>query len=69
MLQTNHPCTRDCSNRNAECHSVCEKWLIYEKKHKEELLEKDRARQTKDDYIRYKTKQMSKNKPKRKFKF
>lgn len=30
------PCTLDCPNRNAECHSKCEKWLKYEKARNEE---------------------------------
>jgi|GEM_PF-2936915 len=25
------PCTRECPDRSAECHSKCDKWLEYEK--------------------------------------
>jgi len=25
------PCQKNCPNRNAECHTKCEKWLVYEK--------------------------------------
>ena len=28
------PCTRDCQNRNATCHSTCEKYLNFEKQNK-----------------------------------
>lgn len=29
------PCTRDCPNRNATCHSTCEKYLKFEKQNKQ----------------------------------
>ena len=25
------PCTKECPDRSAECHSKCDKWLEYEK--------------------------------------
>ena len=35
------PC-KNCPDRNAECHAICEKWLIYEKARNEAYIEKNK---------------------------
>ncbi len=40
------PCSPNCENRSAICHSICEKWLVYEKdrnKAYEERMERKEA--------------------------
>ena len=34
--QLKHPCAKDCPDRNESCHSVCEKYLQYERDKKAE---------------------------------
>lgn len=34
MNRPKQPCPKECENRNAECHTKCEKWLKYEKEHR-----------------------------------
>lgn len=37
------PCTRDCPNRNAECHIYCEAYKEYAKIKEEEYAERAKA--------------------------
>lgn len=30
-MKPKQPCLKECPDRSPECHSKCEKWLIYEK--------------------------------------
>jgi len=39
------PCGRDCPDRNAECHAVCEQYREYRKVKDEEAVERQRKRE------------------------
>lgn len=39
------PCQKNCPNRNAECHTKCEKWLAYEKARNEEYERKGKEKE------------------------
>jgi len=39
MNKPKQPCPKQCPNRNAECHAVCEKWLIYEAERNQAYIE------------------------------
>lgn len=36
-----NPCGKDCKERSATCHSVCEKYLAYEKAYMESINRQD----------------------------
>ena len=44
------PCTRECENRSAICHTICVPWLEYEKErngfYAERLERKEKAKNT-----------------------
>ena len=43
MNKPKQPCTKECPDRSSECHSVCEKWLKYEKLRSDFYIERDKA--------------------------
>jgi hypothetical protein len=49
------PCTPTCPEREAECHSTCEKWLIYEKKrmaYHKEVVERGYGRPSSESMVK-----------------
>lgn len=38
------PCSKDCPNRNAECHAHCEKWARYEAERNARYIEAEKIR-------------------------
>lgn len=50
MMLRDHPCQRDCPDRNATCKKTCEKLKEYTKKKQAAEAEKQRQFQV-DDYI------------------
>lgn len=50
-MSFNCPCTRDCPNRNAECHAHCEEYKKYEVQKHIEYKERWEKRCRKNDSI------------------
>ena len=53
MQHQKHPCAKDCADRSATCHATCEKYLEWVEIHKQELAERDKQQELKNNYHDY----------------
>jgi hypothetical protein len=47
------PCEKDCPRRTGVCKITCETWQEYEKKHFEELKERQKKIEAQEDYMSF----------------
>lgn len=40
-----HPCKRDCPERSEVCHTICERWAVYEAAKAERYARRDQERE------------------------
>ena len=49
-----HPCTKDCPNRTADCHAKCLKYFSWSIEHKARLAEQAKQKRTDSDVSGFK---------------
>lgn len=53
MQHKKHPCVKDCPERTATCHAKCKRYLEWVEYHKQELAERDKQQELKNNYHDY----------------